>query len=164
MTQATGFGPHARSDGATIERRMAAGDRRGRLAFSVLYGGMRPRRRAGRRAADHHRPIVDWHSPELLASCVLLLILCVADALLTVHLIASGAVEANPFMALFVYGDLREFAILKLAITGAGVVTLVAVARFRVFRYLRAATLVHALLLAYVVLVYYEIELVARVA
>jgi hypothetical protein len=146
------------------ERRVAPFDRRRKLVFSLVYGGLRPRRRSGRRAGDRYRPIVDWHGPGLLASAVLVLVLCVVDAFLTLWLITDGAIEANPLMAPLVQGDLRGFAITKLALTGGGVVTLVAMANFRVFRLVRVGSLVHTILVAYLVLVSYELALIARSA
>ncbi len=146
------------------ERRVAATDRRRRLLHSLVYGGLRPRRRLGRRTGDHDRPIVDWHGPGLLASSVLVLVLCVVDAILTLWLMSDGAVEANPLMAPLVQGDIRSFAITKLALTGAGIVTLVAIANFRVFRHIRAGALVHTILLGYLVLVCYELTLIADIA
>jgi hypothetical protein len=152
VAPAAGFGP---------ERRVAANDRRRKFIFSLVYGGLRPRRRTGRRAADHHQPIVDWHGPGLLTSSILVLLLCVADAFLTLLLLNDGAIEANPLMAVMLAGDGRHFAIAKLALTGGGVLTLVAMANFRVFRRIRAGTLVHTILAAYLVLVGYELALVA---
>jgi hypothetical protein len=148
--------------GLRPERRAGGIDRRERLFSSLLYGGLNPRRRTGRRAADHHRPIVDWHGPWLFLSAMLILVLCVADGLLTLRLLDAGAIEANPFMASVVYDNARRFAILKLALTGAGVLTLVSLASFRVFRVLRASVFLHAILIAYVVLVSYELLLLDR--
>jgi hypothetical protein len=148
----------------TGERRSAGRDRRARLWGSLLHGGFNPRRRTGRRATDRYRPIVDWHDPWLFASSTLILLLCVADGLLTLRLLDGGAVEANPFMALYVYDHARRFAIVKLALTGAGVLTLVSLARFRVFRLMRASALVHLILLAYLVLVGYELMLLERIS
>jgi hypothetical protein len=145
------------------ERRSGARDRRARLWHSLMYGGLNPRRRTGRRTNDHHRPIVDWHGPGLFASSVLILVLCVLDAFLTLRLLSAGARETNPVMALYAYSDAQRFAILKLSLTGLGVLMLVALARFRVFRVLRAATLVHAVLAGYVALVGYEFVLLDRV-
>jgi len=149
---------------APAERRVAGGDRRRKLVFSLVYGGLRPRRRIGRRASDRHRPIIDWHGPGLLASSVLVLVLCVVDAFLTLWLMTDGAIEANPLMAPLVAGDGQRFAIAKLALTGGGVLTLVALANFRVFRRIRVGALVHTILIAYLVLVSYELALVARSA
>jgi hypothetical protein len=146
------------------DRRVASRDRRDRLAFSLVYGGLRPRRRTGRRVADHHQPIIDWHGPGLLASSILVLILCVADAFLTLWLMTTGAIEANPLMAPLVAGDAQGFAIAKLALTGGGILTLVAMANFRVFRLIRVGSLVHTVLLAYLALVSYELVLVAHSA
>lgn len=139
--------------------RRRSGERRRRFLWSLLYGGLRPRRNGGRRAEDHHRPIVDWHSADLWFSAVSILLLCVADAFLTLTLLRLGAYEANPVMALFVYDDVRTFAIVKLALTGLGVIALVAIARFRVFRVLRVATILHVVLVGYVALVAYEVWL-----
>lgn len=148
----------------TPERRRSGSDRRRRLFWSLMYGGMRPRRRDGRRTADHVRPIIDWHGPGLFASATLVLVLCVADALLTLQLLSSGAVEANPVMALYTQGDGHRFAALKLLLTGVGLLVLVAMARFRVFRIMRVATLVHGILAGYLVLVAYELLLVGRIS
>jgi len=145
------------------DRRRGSHDRRVRLWRSLVYGGLNPRRRVGRRAGDHHRPIVDWHGPGLFASSFLILILCVLDAFLTLRLLASGAHEANPLMALYVNSDERRFVIVKLSLTGAGLLALVALARFRVFRALRAATFVHAVLAGYAALVIYELALLERI-
>jgi len=146
------------------ERRVAPADRRRKLMFSLVYGGLRPRRRTGRRTGDRYRPIIDWHGPGLLVSSVLVLVLCVVDAFLTLWLITDGAIEANPLMAPLVHGDIRGFAITKLALTGGGIVTLVALANFRIFRLIRVGAVVHTILLAYLVLVSYELALVARSA
>ncbi len=145
------------------ERRGGGVDRRRRFMFSLLYGGLQPRRRLGRRAGDRYRPIIDWHGPGLLASAVLVLVLCVVDAFLTLWLMAGGFVEANPLMAPLVAGDARHFAVTKLALTGGGVLVLVALAQFQVFRVIRAGALVHTILAAYVVLIGYELSLVAQV-
>jgi hypothetical protein len=145
----------------SAERRQARPDRRARLWFGLLYGGFRPRRRAGRREDDRVRPIIDWHDPALFASAILILVLCMADAVLTLQLLSGGASEANPVMALFVYGDARQFILAKLALTGGGVVGLVALARFRVFRWLRAGAIVHSLVVAYLMLITYELSLAA---
>lgn len=147
----------------TRERRERR-ERRRHLVRALLYGGLRPRRRGGRRAEDHHRPIVDFHGPELLFSSLGLLILCLCDAGLTLMLLAQGAREANPVMALVVGGDAVRFTLIKLALTASGLLVLVALARFTVFRVIRAATLVHVALAGYVVLVGYEAWLACYLA
>ena len=155
--------PSAEGAAGHRDRRRGLGDRRERMFWSLFYGGLRPRRRHGRRDADHHRPLVDWHGEGLLTSAIVVLLLCVADALLTLQLLTDGATEVNPLMAQLVNRGALGFAIVKLSLTGAGVLALVSIARFRVFRQLRAATLVHAVLFAYSVLVAYELWLLNRI-
>ena len=103
--------------------------------------------------------MIDWHGPGLFFSVVWILILCTVDALLTLALIAQGAVEANPLMRPFVPSDPHAFAVIKLAATGLSLLILVAIARFRVFRVLRVGTVVHAALIGYIALVGYEVWL-----
>jgi hypothetical protein len=47
-------------------------------------------------------------------------------------------------------------ALLKMGLTGVGVLVLVALARARVFRVMQVATLMHALFVGYVALIGYE--------
>lgn len=145
---------------AFAERR-GAPDRRRHFLWSLVYGGFYPRRRGGRRLTDQHRPIVDWHGPELLFSSVGLIVLCLCDAALTLVLLAHGASEANPVMALIVDGDVERFALVKLALTASGLLALVAVSRFTVFRLIRVANLVHLAMAGYVALIIYEAWLVS---
>jgi hypothetical protein len=144
------------------DRRLGMADRRERFWRTLLVSGLAPRRRAGRRAGEHESP-VDFHEPYLLLLSVLLLTLSVADAFLTVTLLTHGAEEANPLLA-FVLGEHpRLFAVVKMALTGMGVVLLVALARTRVFKLVRASRLLPALIAAYFVLVAYEAWLVNSV-
>jgi Domain of unknown function (DUF5658) len=146
-----------------LRDRRSGPDRRIRFLRSLVYGGLQPRRRSPRRATDGHRPLIDWHGPGLFFSVIAILVLCTVDALLTLVLIGRGAVEVNPLMRPFVPSDPHAFAVVKLTATGLSLLVLVAIARFRVFRVLRVATLVHAALIGYVALVGYEVWLLGLV-
>lgn len=138
-----------------LDRRRSGPDRRRMSLRSFLKGGVTPRRRGGRRAGEHHLPI-DWHEPYLLFLSIMILLLSVADALLTLTLIVGGATEANPFLA-FVLAERPElFALVKMILTGGGVVVLVAVARARLFRLLSVGTVLQGVFVAYVALIAYE--------
>jgi hypothetical protein len=139
---------------AAVERRVAS-DRRRTSLQSFVTGGFKPRRRTGRRAGEHHLPI-DWHEPYLLFLSLTILLLSVADAFLTITLIMGGASEANPLLAFILEQHPTMFASLKMALTGAGVTVLVAVARARVFRIMRVGALLQAIFVAYVALIAYE--------
>lgn len=114
-----------------------------------------PRRRGGRRAGEQHLP-VDWHEPYLLFLSVTILLLSVADAFLTITLITAGAHEANPIMAYVLRDHPDLFALVKMGLTGAGVLVLVAVARSRLFRVIRGAAVLQGVFAAYVALIAYE--------
>lgn len=137
-----------------VERRRGP-DRRRLTLKTFLRGGLTPRRRGGRRAGEQHLP-VDWHEPYLLFLSVTILLLSVADAFLTVTLITVGAEEANPVMAFVLRDHPQLFALVKMGLTGAGVLVLVAVARSRLFRVMRVAAVLQGVFAAYVALVAYE--------
>jgi hypothetical protein len=144
-----------------IERR--SGIERRRLTFGAYWRGARtPRRRAGRRATDAYYPIIDWHSPRVFAWVMAILMLCVADGVLTVMLLQNGAVEVNPFMAMFVPHSLGWFAVVKLSLTSFGTMVLVACSRMKLFRAIRGEWLLGLIFLAYFVLVVYELKLLER--
>src|SRR5271163_2899033 len=99
----------------THERRYRA-DRRSRLWWSVCYGSFNPRRRTPPRRLDDSRfHSLDWHSAHLLAVAIGILLLCVADAFLTLILLQGGAAEINPLMALLLCRSVAAFAVLKIA-------------------------------------------------
>lgn len=137
-----------------IERRVSS-DRRHTTLRSFLQGGVTPRRRRGRRAGEHHLPI-DWHEPYLLFVSLMIVLASVADAFLTLTLIMNGATEANPFMALVLRDYPELFAIVKMGLTCAGVLVLVAVARARLFRIMRVGVVLQGFFVGYVALIAYE--------
>ena len=92
-----------------------------------------------------------------------ILVLCVSDGVLTIFLISHGAVEVNPFMALFVPHSLGWFAAVKLALTSIGAIVLVACSRMKLFRTIPGEALLAAIFLAYFVLVIYELHLVGQI-
>jgi len=137
-----------------VERRSGT-DRRELTLGSFLRGGVTPRRRNGRRADEQHLPI-DWHEPYLLFLSLTILLLSVADAFLTLTLIMGGATEANPLLAFILREHPELFAVIKMGLTGTGVLVLVAAARSRLFRIMRVGTVLQGLFVGYVALIAYE--------
>src|SRR5215831_8475879 len=114
------------------ERRLRV--ERRRSVFNALWRGNFERRRvAPRRRTERHPVVTDWFHPQWLAVGILILLLCSADALLTLTLLARGAVEVNPVMAAMLGGSGHAFASWKVGMTSAGVVLLTVLARLRVF-------------------------------
>jgi Domain of unknown function (DUF5658) len=142
------------SAGVQAERRRGV-DRRRLTLHSFFRGGIRPRRRNGRRTGEQHMPI-DWHEPYLLFLSLTILLLSVADAFLTLTLLMGGAVEVNPLMAFILRDHPQLFALVKMALTGGGIVVLVAMARSRLFRIMRVGYVLQGFFVAYVALIAYE--------
>ncbi|MEP6883135.1 MAG: DUF5658 family protein [Gammaproteobacteria bacterium] len=139
------------------ERRDRA-DRRRRVWWSVLYGNFNPRRRSPpRRLGDSRLHILDWHSPHLLAVAIGILLLSLLDAFLTLTLLQGGADEVNPIMGALIYRSVAAFAALKMGMTGAGVIFMVFLARYRFMRLMRVEWALYGVLLAYAGLIGYEI-------
>jgi hypothetical protein len=137
-----------------VDRRCGV-DRRRLTLRSFLRGGINPRRRGGRRFGEQHLPI-DWHEPYLLFLSLMILLLSVADAFLTLTLIMGGASEANPLLAFILRDHPDLFAVVKMGLTGVGVLVLVALARSRIFRVMRVGFMLQGIFVAYIALIAYE--------
>ncbi len=141
------------------ERRQRS-DRRHRALWSVFYGSFNPRRRRpARRTNDSRFHPIDWYSAHLLAVSIGILLFSAADAFLTGILLVHGADEVNPIMALLVYRNVAVFAALKMAMTGAGIVVMVFLSRYRFMRVIRVDLVLYAVLLVYAWLIGYEISM-----
>ncbi len=140
-------------------------DRRQRIWWSLLYGSVRPRRRRpARRVQDGRFHVLDWHATHLWAVSIFILILSVVDAFLTLKLLSDGAVEVNPFMRLFVQGNVAVFAGLKMTITGVGVALMVLLAGYRFMRVLKVEVILYCILAAYLVLIGHEMGMLRQFA
>src|SRR5215470_4144161 len=107
---------------------------RRRSVFRALWRGNFERRRVGpRRSGERHAVVTDWFHSQWLAIAILILLLCGADALLTLTLISRGAIEVNPVMDPLVRGAGHGFAAWKFLLTSMGVVLLILLARLRFF-------------------------------
>ena len=130
--------------------------------FSLANGSFKRRRHGPRRVLDASIAVTDWYEPQWLAAGLVILILCVTDALITLTLLGHGAHEANPLMDTIIYGDGRRFVAFKFGLTAAGVVVLILLARVRAFGRLPVSILLYAVLLGYLCLVGYEYSLLRQ--
>jgi len=138
-------------------------ERRNRLLNALWDGNFLRRRRQMRRAGDAGRGIPDWHSPKFLAIAIVILLLSVADALLTLQLLARGATEANPAIIPFLDRGTLAFAIAKISLTSIGVVVLTILAQAHAFgRRVRVGSVLYLIVLGYAVLIAYELWLLDK--
>jgi hypothetical protein len=143
------------------ERRLRT-ERRRSVLRALWRGNFARRRLAPRRSSERHAVVTDWFHPQWLAVSILILLLCGADALLTLTLISSGAVEINPLMDPLVSGTGQSFASWKFALTSMGVVILTLLARLQVFGR-TVGTILYIVLGMYSVLVGYELFLLRNI-
>lgn len=148
----------ARLSHSELERRSEP-DRRVNVLRALLYGGVHPRRHGPRRRGEQRLGAVDWHHPWWLAIGLLIVALSCLDAALTLLLIARGAYEVNPLLAPLVRRSGSAFVLLKVALTGGGIVCLTLLSRRKVFGWLPVKLILYAVLLAYIVLIAYELAM-----
>ena len=146
----------ARSDSLPERRRTV---RRTRVLRALVHGSFYPRRRVPRRAGERALGALDWHQPQWLATAMLIVMLCSADAFLTLVLLGRGAYEMNPVMRVLLGGSGLAFAVVKIGLTAAGVVLLTLLARTRAFGRVSVGVLLYGVLAAYALLVAYEFTL-----
>jgi hypothetical protein len=145
----------------TTERR-TAGERRSQTVRSLVAGGWHARRRNPRRDEPARIGSIDWHASRWFAAAFIVLLLSMADTLMTLVLIQHGAVEINPIMQPFVIGNGPTFAFLKLALTASAVTILVVLTRVPTFGRLLAGPILMGAAFMYVVLIGYEMWLLDR--
>lgn len=107
-------------DGIT-ERRSGI-DRR-RTGFPSLLDLLTRRRRRNLRRKDDRCKIVlfDHYSGSIVCTVIVILLLSIADALMTLFLLSHGAVELNPLMAYFLEIGAAAFMLVKYGLTAISV-------------------------------------------
>ncbi len=138
-------------------------DRRHSTFRALVYGNFHPRRRKPRRGDEASFVAVDWHQPQWFGVAILIVVLSCVDAFLTLTLIDRGAYEVNPLMAPLVAGSPLAFTVVKVGLTGGGVVLLTLLTHMKIFRRVPISVLLYTLLIAYAALVTYEARLLREV-
>jgi hypothetical protein len=144
---------------ASHRERRAETDRRRHSTWSFVYGGVRPRRRSGRRTGDTHRVQLDWHEPRVLYIALSILLMSCADALFTLNLLAVGGEELNGVMRVLLDRDVRWFLWSKIGLTGIGIVALVIAVRRLLLGRVPVLWLLQSFFWLYVALIAWEIYL-----
>jgi hypothetical protein len=147
---------------ASSTERRAPLERRRSVLRALWQGNFARRRIAPRRRTERHVVVTDWFHPQWLAVAVTILLLCGADAILTLTLIAGGAAEINPFMAPLVGGSGHSFVFWKFGLTASGVVLLTLFARLRVMGR-GVGVILYIVLGLYVILIGYELFLLRNI-
>jgi len=137
-------------------------DRR-RPSLNTLLGALRQyRRRHSRREEDSVNSYTDWYGHWPFAATLTIILLCFADAFLTIVLLSKGAVELNGLMDWLIQKDVHTFAIVKMTMTGAALIVLVMHFNFRIYKYIAVRYLIYALVPLYSLLIFHELTMLAR--
>src|SRR5262245_21758649 len=115
--------------GIMERERRAQADRRRASTWSLVYGGVRPRRRAGRRSGDAELVLLDWHESWILYLALAVLLMSCTDALFTLNLLAVGAEELNAIMRALLEHGVGWFLGAKIGLTALSIIALVIGAR-----------------------------------
>ena len=127
------------------------------LRGSLLHS----RRRNSRRKDDHIDSYTDWYGHWPFAATLIIILLCFADAFLTIVLLSKGAVELNGLMDWFIQKDTYLFTVVKMTMTGTALIVLVMHFNFRIYKYIAVRYLIYALVPLYSLLIFHELRMLA---
>lgn len=131
-------------------------DRRVNSIPNFKYWGQRGRRCQVRRQGEQVGIYLDRYPNSLLWVALLILCLCLMDAVFTLSLIQRGAAEINPFMAILIGTNISLFMGVKIALTTLSLAWLIVHYNFTALRLFRVQRLIYGFLLLYVGLIIYE--------
>ncbi|MEN8205804.1 MAG: DUF5658 family protein [Pseudomonadota bacterium] len=137
-------------------------DRRQPSLKTPLGSLIHSRRRESRRENDHIDSYTDWYGHWPFAATFTIILLCFADAFLTIVLLSKGAVELNTLMNWLIQKDTHIFAVVKMSMTGAALIVLVMHFNFRIYKYIAVRYLIYALVPLYSLLIFHELTMLAR--
>lgn len=110
---------------STFVERRSGRERRSRptspFTLRSLYGSRRYGRRKEDRALHYY---VDRYGIRSVTVLVVSLVLCLADAFMTIHLLSLGAQELNPVMDFFIQMGPVPFLLVKYSVTGIALIWL----------------------------------------
>ena len=148
-------------DDRAVEQRNQ--DRR-KPSLKTLQGALtRRRRRNPRRENDHINSYTDWYGHWPLAATFTIIMLCFADALLTMILLSKGAVELNGLMDYLIQKNIQLFTVVKMSVTGVALIILVLHFNFRIYKYISVRYLVYGLVPLYSLLIFHELNMLAQI-
>ena len=133
-------------------------------SLKTVLGSLRYyRRRHLRRDDDQLNSYIDWYGHWPFAATVIIILLCFADAFLTIVLLSKGAVELNGLMDWLIQKDTHIFTVVKMSMTGAALIVLVMHINFRIYKYVAVRYLIYALVPLYSLLIFHELTMLANI-
>ncbi|HEY5623940.1 MAG TPA: DUF5658 family protein, partial [Gammaproteobacteria bacterium] len=115
-------------------------------------------------AEDMDRTVLDWHPTHLLAMSAVILVLSLIDGLLTVYLIENRVTEFSKWIPYLGGAGPILFALAKFLVTAGVVVTLVLTAHMRIYRLVKASTVLFVFMSMYAVIQLWQFSLAWQIA
>ena len=135
-----------------------------RTAPTRVWGAFPPAgwRMRARRAAEHHCPyFIDRFPATLFVLIIVVLVLCVVNAVLTLELLQCGGEEFNPLMGFLLDHGMRSFLIGKYVLTAVGLPLLLIFKNHFLFgTRFRVGHLIPIIVTLYLVLIAYQTLLI----
>ncbi len=128
--------------------------------YQFLYGRRRGERR---RQAGDPAHYIDVHRPKVLFTTLSILLLCVVDVYFTLTLLEHGGVELNPVMNYLLGRSVWWFFLGKYIVTVCCLLILVTHNHFVLFKRMTGLDVLQIVLLAYLLLIAYELLLLSLV-
>ncbi len=132
-------------------------DDRRKTDYRLNRHAVQGRRRQQRRLEDNHH--IDLYDRHLGWLAMIVVVLCLLDALFTLHLLNHGAKEMNAFMDFLIRTDTTLFLTIKYGLTAFGIMTLLVLDKARLFRRLRGRHFIYLVALGYACLIGYELSI-----
>jgi len=133
-------------------------------SLKTLLGSLKHyRRRHLRRDEDKQNSYTDWYGHWPFAATLIIILLCFADAFLTIVLLSKGAVELNGLMDWLIQKDTHIFTVVKMSMTGVALIVLVMHFNFRIYKYVAVRYLIYALVPLYSLLIFHELTMLANI-
>lgn len=128
------------------------------LSLSSFFGSRKDIRRKADR--DNHY-YIDRYSLRSVLTVLSALILSVADAIFTLHLVSMGATEINPVMDFFLQFGPLPFLLVKYFLTGTSLIWILVHKNYYLFAgRLRTKYILIAIPILYSILIMYELALI----
>jgi len=163
MKRTTPYHEPDQPQSATGIRQRAASDRRALGWRTFVYSIRAARRKGPRRQDDKVMPFyTDHYEAKVSLLFFAILALCVADAGLTLQILALGGTELNPLMDRLLDISPRAFVIGKYALTSAGLLFALLHINFKVLRLFPMRQVLCGLFGFYLFLVGYELLILSQ--
>lgn len=130
-----------------------------RTAINSIY---RNRRTTIRRSTDTANNVYfDRHEPFFTLLALGIVLLSITDAFFTLHILERGGEELGPFVSYLIQQGEVLFFVVKVLVTAIAVMLVLMHKNFSIFKYFAGYHVLYLILLSYVILVTYELSMLA---